>query len=122
MKVLNALIVGPDEAARRYVAELLEPCGFDCVGAADGIGALYHASPDGIDLIVSDSRLSSHQHEVLLEFISRGAFGLNPPPHIVCHDAQQSRGSAASEGVTRIAAPFTPRAFSQALDLAFPAD
>lgn len=122
---MRALIVSPDTVARQQVAHLLDECGFDSVEAADGISALHFASHDGIDLIVTDVRLSRIDGPQFLDIVTDGAFGASPPPVIMCatflHEQAWVR-KLVMPAVTLLSRPFTPQAFAAALDAAFPVE
>lgn len=127
MRLLRALVVGPDEVVRRQITNLLDDCGFESVEAADCITALQFASDDGIDLIVSDLSLSPAQSLQLLQIIQDGAFGRAPLPMIACADLAQAKALCGSrllesERATLLTKPIELDAFVAALDEAFPAD
>lgn len=117
MKLLRALIVDPEDQVRRRTAELLGDHGFDSIEAADGISALQFASPDGIDLIISDFGLPWLEGLPFLDIIKRGAFGWAPPPLIFCSAMLQGEvriRKLAEDGIPLLVRPFTPHAFELA--------
>ena len=125
MKMLRALVVGPDRSGRREVVRRLDECQFECVEAEDCIAALRFAGDDSIDLIVTEVETSRLSDLPLLQIVQNGGFGKSPPPVIVCsalwHDAPWSPNRGGLE-VTLLGRPFTPRAFADALDAAFPVE
>ncbi|MEQ1780346.1 MAG: response regulator [Hyphomonadaceae bacterium] len=124
MKLMRALIVTAHESLRREAVHFLEPRSFDCVEATDGISALQFVSPDAIDLIVADVRLPKLDGPQFLDIVIEGAFGASPPPLIMCsatlHEHVWVR-KLGLQGVTLLDWPFTPAAFTAALEAAFPA-
>lgn len=124
MKLLRALIVDPDQAARSAMMKLLDVRSFDTVEAIDIIGALAFALDGAIDLIIADIDLDELDGLQLLRIIRKGSFGKSPPPVIVCSALLNEEGwtrHPALKGVTHLPKPFTPAAFTAALDQAMPA-
>ena len=125
MKLLRALVVGPDCAGRREVVSRPGECQFVCVEAEDRIAALRFAGDDPVDLIVTEIEPRSLGDLQLLRTVRNGGFGKSPPPVIVglalLHDASWSPDQNGVE-VTLLPRPFTPRAFADALDAAFPVE
>jgi CheY-like chemotaxis protein len=123
--MLRALVVGPDRSGRREVVRRLGECQFDCVEAKDCMAALRFAGDDAIDLIVTEIETRRLSDLPLLQIVQSGGFGKSPPPVIVCsallHDAPWSPNRGGFE-VTLLGRPFTPRAFADALDAAFPVE
>ncbi|MDP3493642.1 MAG: response regulator [Hyphomonadaceae bacterium] len=122
---MRALIVDADSDARLQVSKLLDECGFDSVGAADGVDALRSMSDFAIDLIVAEISLPRLDVVQLIHIIRNGAFGPTPPPMIICsarlHEASWAIHPAL-QGLTLLAKPVTPRAFATALDAALPVE
>ena len=112
MKMLRALVVGSDRSGRREVVGRLDECQFECVEAEDC-------------MIVTEVETSRLSDLPLLQIVQNGGFGKSPPPVIVCsalwHDAPWSPNRGGLE-VTLLGRPFTPRAFADALDAAFPVE
>lgn len=123
MLLLRALVIDDQQSARLYAERLLLSIGIECIAASDGIEALRHASPFGIDLIVTELRLARLDVPELIELVRRGAFGLPPPPIIVCSapvgDFEQLRPLTPADDVTFLAKPFHEREFEAAVDAAF---
>ena len=125
MKLLRALIVDPDHSARSRLAKLLEGRSFDSVEVGDMAGALGFALDGAIDLIIADIDLDELDGLQLLRIIRNGSFGKSPPPVIVCSAILNEdiwTMHPALKGVTRLPKPFTPAAFTSALDQALPTD
>lgn len=124
MNLLRALIVAPDKSDRLAIARLLEKRNFECVEADDGLSALRFASFDGIDLIVAEARMPKMDGPQFLDIVVDGAFG-PAPPLIMCaanlHEQVWIK-KLALPGVTLLARPLTPLAFSEALNAAFPVE
>ena len=124
MKLLRALIVGPDGSVRSVMSKLLDRRAFDTVEAVDIVGALGFALDGSIDLIIADIDLDELDGLQLLRIIRNGSFGKSPPPVIVCSailNEQIWTMHPALKGVTRLPKPFTSAAFTAALDQALPA-
>ncbi len=125
MNLMCALIVDPDQAARRQIEALLGASGFDSLQAADGMAALRLSSDYAIDLIVTEIDLGGLDVLQLLRIVRIGGFGYPPPPLIVSsallHEALWIKDPA-FEGLALLPKPFTPHAFAAALDAALPVD
>ena len=125
MKLLRALIVDPDGSVRSVMSKLLDRRAFDTVEAVDIVGALGFALDGSIDLIIADIDLDELDGLQLLRIIRNGSFGKSPPPVIVCSAILNEEiwtTHPALKGVTRLPKPFTPAAFTSALDQALPTD
>ncbi len=125
MKLMRALIVDPDQAARHQIAALLDESGFDSVEAGDGRAALRFASDYAIDLIIMEIDLGELDALQFLRIVRIGGFGKPQPPTIV--SSVRLHGEPwithpALEGLALLSRPFTPRAFATALDAAFPVE
>lgn len=125
MSLMRALIVDPDEAARRQIEGLLDESHFDSLGAASGVAALRFTSDYAIDLIVTEIDLGGLDVLQFLRIVQIGGFGYPPPPVIVSskllHDALWATDPVLA-GLALLPKPFLPQAFAAALDAAFPVD
>ena len=120
----RALIVDDDPTVRVRIGVILQSCGFDCVEATDGIDAMRFASEGGIDLIVTDIAMPRMDGLDFLAIISKGAFGANPPPAIVCsahldEDRYRHRPELDLAAV-KLSKPFTTDDLIKAVAAAFP--
>lgn len=123
LKLLRALIVGPDQHARREIAKRLSMHHFDSVEAEHGVGALQFSSDIAIDLIVADIDLRDLDAVHLLNIVKCGAFGQPPPPVIVCSarvDGETWTMHPALTGATCLPKSFSEDEFEAALRAAFP--
>ena len=119
----RALIVDNDAAMRVHIGAILKSYGFDCVEAIDGIDAMRFVSEGGIDLIVTDIAMPRMDGLDLLAIISKGAFGANPPPVIVCSahldEEKYKQRPELDLAVARISKPFKPDQLIKAATAAF---
>lgn len=122
MALLRALIVDDQPHMRLCIQAILIACGFDCILASTGLEALHYASSSGIDLIVTDIDMPQMDGWELLGLIARGAFGLAPPPVIVCSALADERDFAkrfAALGHPTVSKPVVPAQLIDALKRAF---
>ncbi len=96
-RVLRALIVGLQADTAETVQAAIEEAGFEGLSAADGIEALQLSSEQGVDLIVLGIDMPRLSGGELIKLIWRGAFGLHPPPIMVCGSEDELLRFRASE-------------------------